>query len=348
MSLYTLFDTPYAQARDLSGKSAQALTFLIKNGPYVIVPESQMSDIASAKLFSSTPMSKMFQDICSAGKLTNFVFLNFTQLKDSIPEAVSYDEITIDGKVIPSVPVPAQMQKCWINLTPVLSAKDSYHGSLILTDMAAAASMIVRAALCQTFDDVVGMWLNPKMASEVIECYASIAGHVCRQTYNLNFEEQKFVETLFATYMAQMLGPADGDLKVPPLLLRCTFLGSANDIIGRLESINQYRELNGDSVLRPAKICEIIAKAGPPRMNHFLPQNFYRSMSASSLDSQTMLVAIDYPPYWVYQMLKNVSGYKNPLISTAMRMNLKLKNLMTQFGTELQGSGVIVEQLNRR
>ena len=347
MSLYTLFDTPYAQAKDLANKSVQALTFLIKNGPYVILPENQMSDIASAKLFSSTPMSKMFQDICSSGKLNNFTFLNFSQLKDSIPEAISYDEITIDGKVIPGTPVPAQMQKCWINLTPVLSAKDSYHGSLILTDMAAAASMVVRAALCQTFNDVPGMWLNPKLSAEVIECYASIAGHVCRQTYNLNFEEQKFVETLFATYMAQVLGPEDGDLKIPPLLLRCTFLGSANDIIGRLESINQYREVGGDSVLRPADICKIIAKAGPPRMSNFLPQNFYRSMSSSSLDSQTMLVAIDYPPYWVYQMLRNVSGYKNPLISTAMRMNLKLKNLMTQFGTELQASGTIVERLYR-
>ena len=348
MSLYTLFDTPYAQARDLADKSIQALTFLIKNGSYVILPENQISDIASAKLFSSTPMSKMFQDICSAGKLNNFVFLNFANLKDSIPEAVSYDEMTIDGKVIPDIPVPAQMQKCWINLTPVLSAKDSYHGSLILTDMAATAGMVVRAALCQTFNDAEGLWVNPKLASSIIENYASIAGHVCRQTYNLNFEEQKFVETLFATYMAQLLGPSNGDLKVPPLLLRCTFLGSATDIIGRLESINQYREVGGDSILRPTQICQILAKAGPPRMNRFLPQNFYRSMSASSLDSQTMLVAIDYPPYWVYQMIRNVSGYKNPLISTAMRMNLKLKNLMTQFGTELQGSGVIVEQLNRR
>ena len=58
MSLYTLFDTPYAQARDLADKSIQALTFLIKNGSYVILPENQISDIASAKLFSSTPMSK--------------------------------------------------------------------------------------------------------------------------------------------------------------------------------------------------------------------------------------------------------------------------------------------------
>ena len=348
MGLYTIFDTPYAQSRNLSDKSVQALTFLIKNGPYVILSEDKMSDIAAAKLFSSTPMSKMFQDICAAGRLNNFTFLDFTKLKDSIPEAISYDEITIDGKTIPDTPVPAQIQKCWINLTPVLSAKDSYHGSLILTDMAAAAGMVVRAALCQTFNDTPGMWLNPKMASEVIECYASIAGHVCRQTYNLNFEEQKFVETLFATYMAQLLGPADEDLKTPPLLLRCTFLGSANDIMGRLESINQYRELNGDSVLRPADICKILSKAGPPRMNNFLPQNFYRSMSSSSIDSQTMLIAIDYPPYWVYQMLRNVSGYKNPLISTAMRMNLKLKNLMTQFGTELQASGTIVERLNRR
>ena len=348
MSLYTLFDTPYALAKDFSSKAVHALTFLVKNEQYAVIPEDKTQEIASVKLFSSTPMSKMFQDICSMGKLNNFAFLNLSNLKDSIPEAISYDEITIDGKVIPGISVPAQMRKCWINLTPVLSAKDSYHGSLILTDMSATAAMVIRAALCQTFDDAEGLWLNPKMATEVIEAYASVSGHVCRQLYNLNFEEQKFVETLFATYMSQLLGPINGDLVAPPLLLRCTFLGSANDIIGRLESIAKYRELNGNSILRPQAICKILSQAGPARMHTFTAQKFYRAMSASSLDSQTMLVAIDYPPYWVYQMLRNVSGYKNPLISTAMRMNLKLKNLMTQFGDELQSSGIIVEQLNRR
>ena len=214
--------------------------------------------------------------------------------------------------------------------------------------MAAAASMIVRAALCATFDVSESMWVNPKMAAAIIECYASIVCHVCRQAFNLSFEEQKFVETLFGAYMAQILAPADSDLEHPPLLLRCTFLGSAADIIGRLDSIKQYRDGAGNDVLRPYKICEILAKAGPPRMNRFRPENLYRLMSTSSTDSQTMLVAVDYPPYWVYQMLRNVSGYKNPLISTAMRMNLRLKNLMTEFGTELQESGIIVKQLDNR
>lgn len=348
MSIHTIFDCPYVEARGFNTKIPATLTFLIKNGPSVIIPEDRLVELANTKLYATTPLSKMFQDICSSGKLNNFVFLDCSRYQEGIPDLLTYEELVIDGRVIPNLPVPAQLQKCWINLTPILSAKDSYNGHLNLTDTSAAAAMVVRAALVSTYHDTNEYWLNPRLACYVIESYAHVVGHICRQIYNLNIEEELFVKTIFALYMAQVLGRSETDLKMPALLYRCTFLGSANDIMSRVEAINQYRENGGNSLLPPRKCCEVIAKAGPPRMHMFSHVNFYRAMSSSSIDSMTMLVAVDYAPFWVYQLLRNVSGYKNPLISTVMRMNARMKTIMTDFAAELESSGTILNQLNRR
>jgi hypothetical protein len=86
------------------------------------------------------------------------------------------------------------------------------------------------------------------------------------------------------------------------MLMRCTFLGSAADILGRLEQIEQYRENNGEDILHPIKICSILAACGPERMKKFVPTMLYRFMSSSSLDSQTMMIAVDYPAYSILML----------------------------------------------
>ena len=346
MKNFTLFDTSFAKARSISSMAQNAVPFLIKNGPLVVLQDNQIRELESTRIYSSTPISKMFQDITNAGKLNNFVFTNLARFAKDIPEILALDDITVDGKAIPNTPVPAQFQKCWINITPITAVKDSYNGTLNITDAPTLASFVVRSALVSTYLDN-DIWLNPRLAAIVIESYSMTVTHVLRQAFNLSYEEEKFVQTLFAAYYAQMLGDASCSLKIPPMLLRCSFLGSIQDITERLESINQYRDNNGDDILTPIKICNILKKCGPVRMQKFEPTMLYRFLSSSSIDSQLMMVAIDYPPYWVYQMLRIASGYKNPVMSNVIKLNGQLKTKVNQFATELQASNQITAKLNR-
>lgn len=344
MNNFTLFDTSFAKARSVTSMAQQAVPFIIKNKPLIVLED--IRDLESVRVFSSTPLSKLFQDITTAGKLSNFTFLNLSRFNKDIPEILALDDIVIDAKYIPSTPVPAQLQKCWINITPITSVKDSYNGSLNITDSAAFATMVVRAAIVSSYNDSDN-WLNPRLATIVIESYALTISHVLRQAFTLSYEEEKFVQTLFAAYFSQMLGDKSAPLKVPPMLMRCSFLGSAADIIGRLELINQYRENNGEDILHPIKICSILSACGPERMKKFVPTMLYRFMSSSSLDSQTMMIAVDYPAYWVFQMLRVASGYKNPVMSNVIKLNTQMKTKINGFASELVSSNQILTKLNR-
>lgn len=345
MKKITLFETPFAKSRSINTMLDHALTFMIKSSSDVQLRPEQLNDIANVKILSNTPISKMFQDLILAEKHRSFVVINLSTYRGDIPEILALDDIVIDGKVIPNLPVPASLQKCWINITPVVGKQNSYNGMLNITDAATLANLVVRAALVTSYNDN-DIWLNPKHAAYVIENYSLTVSNVLRQIYNLDVNECLFVQTIFAAYYAQCLGGSSSPLEKPPLLMRCQFLGSGKDIVDRLEIIKPHRENNGNDVLTPTKISNILAVAGPPRMNKFKPQNLYRFMSSSSIDSQVMMIGVDYPPYWLYQMLRLASGYKNPVMSNAIHL-LGHKNKLSQFVQELQQSNIITQKVKR-
>lgn len=346
MKNITLFDTSFAKARAIAGMLQPAVTFLIKNGPEVVITDDQLRDLEGVRLYSSNPISKLFQDIITAGKLNNFIFVNFSKYGKDIPSLLALDDIVIDGKAVSTLPVPAQLQKCWINITPITSIKDSYNGMLNITDAAAFASMVVRAALCSSYVDNE-LWFNPRLEATIVESYSATIAHVLRQAFNLAYEEEKFVQTLFAAYYCQLLSGGQANLAMPPLLGRCQFLGSATDIISRMEDVKPYRDNNGNDLLSPAKICKILNQIGPARMKTFMPTQLYRFMSSSSIDSQTMMIAMEFPPYWVYQMLRIASGYKNPVMSNVLKLNAGMKQKTVAFATELQTSSQLLTKLSR-
>lgn len=292
MRKLTLFDTPFSKARSLSNMVPPALTFLIKNKD-VFVSDKGMQTLSDLKLYSSTSMSKLYQALVEADKLKHFVVLDFTSHKEDVPEILTMDKVVIDGKYIPNIPVPTPIQKCWVNLTPILGKKDAYNGALLITDTTTLCAMFVKAFLVSTYNDM-DLWLNPKLSVFVIETYSMTIAEVLTQAYNLDYDEKRYVQTLFATYYAQLLGGEEGDLDRPPLLMRCSFLGSTRDITARLERIEKFR--NKDEILTPSKICEILTKEGPARMKKFSNVQLYRYMSSSALDSTEMMIAVDYPP----------------------------------------------------
>lgn len=345
MKDFTLFDTPFAKARSIPGLVSPALAFLTKNLSLVLLRDNQLEELARIRLLSSTPVCRMFQDLASVGKLDNFCFFNLTNFKGDTPEILALDDVVVDGRMLPAATTPAQLQKCWINLTSIVGKKDSYNGNITITDTTALASTVVRSAITSVFHDN-DTWIHPKLAAMVIENYALTIGHVLSQLYMLTREESLLVQTLFAAYYAQCLSSSDTPRDLPPILLRCQFLGSGADIFNRMTLIRDLRDMGGNDILTPAKICDLLTHVGPPRLKKLVPQQLYRIISSSSIDSQTMMIAIDFPPYWIYQMLRVASGYKNPTMSTVVKV-YNLKNKLEQFADEFHRTNVCVEQLNR-
>ena len=334
----TLFDTPFAKARTLQQMVPPALTFLIKNKE-AFINEAGLQTLTNLKLYSSASICKIFQTLAENDKLKCFTLLDLTSFQNDVPELLTLDKVVVDGKHIQNIPVPTPLQKCWINLTPVLRKENAYNGALIITDVTQLSAMIVKAFLCSTYNDS-DMWLNPKLATFVIESYSMTVAGVLSNAYNLDLFEKRYVQTLFAMYYAQLLGGVDSDLDQPPLLMRCSFLGSAADIARVLETIRDKHKPG--TLLTPTNICQILAEVGPSRMKKFSEVQLYRYLSSSAMDSIEMMIAMDYPPYWVYQLLRVAAGYKNPVMSNIIKLsNTKAK--VTQFCQELESSPLVTK-----
>ena len=344
----TLLDTPYVRARDVSSHMKGALTFLIKNQE-VILPKDKMRDIENQRLFSSTPTSRIYQSIVASGKLNNFLFLNYLPVTGrgiSIPELLTADDLCIDGKSITDFPVPALVQRCWINITPILGnrgKRDSYNDSIFFTDLGQLTHLVTRAALCEAYHDT-NNWISIRQQLLLIELYSVIMAQVITNTYRLDPIERRLIMTLFAYYFAQMVGSQEAaGADIPPLLMRCQFLGSGADIMGIAEELKPYKK---DGFLSLDGLIQVIQKHGPPRMKKYSLQILFRSIAGSSLDSSTMIISQYYPPYFLYQLLRVASGYKNPIISGVIKA-LNLKRKLDELANDIADSPNLLGNLNR-
>ena len=116
MSKLTLLNSRYAKASGLSEQARKALMYLIKYQSLVLVPEQVNEIIKNVRVFVRTPITDMFQRVIDTDKLDQFSVLNYTQMGLNLPELLTYDEITVDGKSIPDTSVPDGNAKASIDI----------------------------------------------------------------------------------------------------------------------------------------------------------------------------------------------------------------------------------------
>lgn len=335
----TLFDTSFGKASSLNNQAKQALRFLSENFKLVVLSDDDLKNLANLKSVISTPIDNLYHHILDAGKLDRYLILDLSATaSEDTPEILTLHEMSIDGNQLGSN-VPDNLKKLWVNVTPIASRRRTNTSPLIINDLSKLQGLVVRGSLTMSYDSS-DTWLTPKLASFIIESYSITISALIKRTYNLDLADTTFVQTLFAIYYAQLLGPNNGDLKRPPLLNRCGWLSSMGELDRILDSIAPYRDNDSDDVLDPTKIANILSKVGPSRMKNFNINSLYRFVSMGPMDSQSMMIAVDYPPYWVYQVLKTLSGAKNPILNTIIRAN-KLNKKAMEFASDLNYSRYI-------
>ena len=343
MGRVTLFNSVFAKASGLESKAKQALPFLIKNQKNVIFDTSMQKSLADIRSYLRNPLTELYQKIIDGDKLNQFTIMSFDNVSVDIPTILTLNDVTVDGKAI-GVELPDFLNKPWINLTPFIGKRDSYNGMLYINDAPAMCGLFVRGALSVSYNDSDN-WLPPKLSSFIVESYSMTLASLIAKPYKLTYEDLKFVQTLFAARMAQLVGDTHDDLVTPPLLYRCPFLGSALDIKDRLDRIQHLRDNDGDSILTIRNIVDILNKT-IPRLSEYKESYLYRAVSAAPLDGQSMLFGVDYPPYWTYLLLKVASGIKNPILSNEFKQS-NLKNKLNNFVSAFIVSSGIIDKLTR-
>lgn len=338
-----LCETAYAQAVGWDKQLPIAVKFLNKYYQECTLSETQIRDLSDVKIYSNSPLTKLWQLFVDSDRLSTILWLDCQRMQNSteLPTILTYADLTINGNSIPELAVPAPLQRCWADLTPIVSSKSAYNGELFITDVNYLCELLCRCLCVQTYDRAQSLWLPPKFATFLIEAYSTIIVNVFGQMLALSLPDRRFLQTVFAAYYAQCLGGPGDNLALPSLLSRCTFLGSSADIESVMSVINAKRQNNGNDLLTPAYCCQLLQQAGPERTQRLTGQLLYRAMSSSALDSSVMAAAVDYPPYFLFQLLRCAVNHKNPLFSNFIRMG-NMKQRVQGFCEDLVDSKLLI------
>lgn len=347
----TIGTTPYGVSLDLHKRAMESATFLAKNRGTFVGRDGVEYLKSSIKMTVSTPITDIYTRAADLDKLNAFSIVDLSGIQD-VPTLLTLSEIAVDGKYV-SPNMPHDFQNVWVNLTPFLrhnKSNDAYNRIPQITDTIQLASVIARGILCMSYNDSP-VWLTPSLRMTIIETYSLCMSMRLKTLFDLNVEEMSLVRLLFAAYMAQMLD-ADAPKEVPPILYSCKFLyydtGNPRTIDDRFDGISAVRaEVAPNMDLSIDTICRILQAKGPDRMKKLLKTAaFYQFMSRSPSDSQSMLVSIDYPPYFVYMLLNNMRGGKNPFFQSLIKFG-DMKRTLVKFTDDLINSKMFIDRVSR-
>lgn len=345
----TIATTPYGVSLDLRKRAMEAATFLAKNQACILGRDGTEYLKSSVKMTVSTPITDIYTKAADAGKLSCFTMFDLSKTTDA-PTLLTSNELAIDGKHV-SKEMPHDLQTVWLNLTPFIRSNDAYNRNLQVTDTMQLASAVARGLLCMSYNDS-DVWLTPALRMTLVETYSLCMTQRMKTLFDLNFEEYALVRLLFAAYMAQMLDSENQAKEVPPMLYSCKFLymdtGNPRTIDDRFEGISATRtKIAPDMSLSIDTICKIMQVHGPQRMQKLLKTAaFYQFMSRSPMDSQSMLLACDYPPYFVYMLLNNLRGGKNPFFQSLIKFG-DMKRTLVKFTDDLINSRMFIDKVSR-
>jgi len=347
----TIGTTPYGISLDLRKRAIESATFLAKNMGTTVGRDGTEYLKSSVRMTVSTPVTDIYTKAADLDKLNCFTMFDLSGVSD-VPSILTATEIAIDGKYIaPSM--PHEFCNVWLNLTPFLKSEKtnvSYNRIPQITDTVQLASMVARGLLCMSYNDSP-VWLTPSLRITLIEAYSMCMTMRMKTLFDLNFEEFALCRLLFAAYMAQMLDE-ECDKEIPQILYNCKFLfmdtGTPKTIADRFDGISDARNRVAPNMeLSIETICAILREKGPERMKKLLKAPaFYQFMSRSPSDSQSMLLAMDYPPYFVHMLLNNMKGGKNPFFQSLIRFG-DMRRTLTKFVDELVSSKMFIDKVSR-
>ena len=306
----TISDTQFGKSLNLDKLIHDAVMFFSKYYDSVKLSEKDITTLKNIKNFGNRYMFGVFESIVENDKLKNFEFFDYSRLSKNgvtIPEILTISAITTDGKYLSSH-IDDRLKKVWCNITPWVKKKTFETDRIEFSDIDKVQEIVVRGSLCRSYQEN-NRWLSTDVAAMIIESYALTIGNILSSAYKLSTVDNNIVILLFAMYYAQLFN-LEGSMSNPELLIKCKKLHQLGLDMQVVETISRYRE-NKNEILSIKEICSILAKHGSVKLSTFTPAILYSLFSRGTTDIQIMLIALEYPPYYVIQLLRLADNYKN-------------------------------------
>lgn len=308
-----LYNIDFAQFAGIKPTAVKALKYLVTNRGCCL-PIHVAERLYADKPLLETPSNTIFRHLRDEGKLLSlFAPLYFDKKASGIPELLLSNEVTLDTAQLSESQIlssfPEFYGKVVVNLSNILrSSRGNTPNEYQVTDMHAMHSLFVKGALVMSYNDS-DTWLTPTLGVYIVKSYSMTISGIIAKLYDLTLQEQMTIAAVFAMYMCQVLDKDTGDKTCPSLFNRCTFLGNTTTINNFITAMAE-ETVNG---LDTIKVCKLISTLGPDRVRGFSPEIFFRTVKSIGTDVVSSMIAIEYPPYWVHQLVVAMSNGKTKL-----------------------------------
>lgn len=343
MSHISIFDTTFAQNIQAEKQAKESARFIIANRGAALTAD-QMTEILRTPVFAQTPISLIYEHLKVKGKLEQlFVPAHYGNVQDSVPEILT-TAFTFDTAQLPDAgalsTLPEYRNKVLLNLSQLV--KLQAQGRVMVSDINEVMSLFVRGFLVMSYFDNDN-WLSPQLLAYVVKSYSMTVSYAISRSrlLNLTLPEQMTVAAILALYFCQKVQSPKDSLTHPPLFNRCTFLGDQK----KLADIADSMATVSSQGLNMTLVCELMREHGPDRMKEFDPRMLNLAIINQGTSQIDMLLAAEYPPYWIHQILSALSGIKTPLANQLK--TLRLYDEGKKFAFELNSSKMFVDNVQR-
>ena len=329
-------NTTIARLMDYNNQLKDVIKYVISNRSFVLSP-IVLEPIFQLKPYTRSIINELFERCVNTGYISEFASLFITNTADSVPEILlPAAGIPIDLKNEPlASPLSSYYElnnKLLVDITSLIKMNKQTR-NLAVSDINELHSMYVRLMLVRSFS-VSNGWLTPFLSLFIIKAYCLSLASLIGKQENLNFMERITIAKIFALYMSQQFARNDEDPARPNNYYRCTFLGTNNE----LTDMMNLAAAKAPQGLNLMTCCELIAETGPQRLKNFTIENFYRlavRLGAATEPSVTR-IALEYPPYFTFMLLKVLSGEKGGSLQIQLKENRLIGTESKKFTDELK------------
>ena len=316
----SIFDTLTARTSINRNQLRELVNFVVLNRSYRM-SALDVKSLVSTRMLTDTPISSVFYKAIELRKDTIFSFLRIPPIIVATPEILTYTHTTFDLKQLDNVNYkdiqdtvrtsPEFVNTIVLNLTSLLKRSGE------LSDTFAFQSFVVRDLLSRSYyDNKSTVWLAPTLLRYLCRFYNMSMSSSISSIYNLSFQEQQAIATVFSLYFMQMCSDKDA----AEVLVKTSKLGLGTpDQI--LDVISRTKDTLGDSYPNMSldSACAAINNLGIARLTNIDRRFVYTRQRSVGPDILTSAMALEYPPYWCYLVLATLSGRKMGLLNVMKR-----------------------------
>lgn len=315
----TIFETAFGQNYNLSLLAKQAGSML----ETVIETDYEQNEYLyitkGVNLVINSPVRSAFT-LAKEHELLDKVYYVSTVGKKhiSLPELLTIREVTVNGAQVPTVH-DDKLKKAWVEVSQCFQASRERGGRPELKAPVEYASMVLRGLLCTGYDQTTN-WLTDKSQAFIIEVYSRMLTNELNRIYKFDNTEYVTVAYGFAYYLAALLSDKVDDNNAPVVLNRINQLTKAGNVELKALADKMFAVV-GDHTKKPFgldSVVEYIKRSGPSRLSDLNTTNIYRKAFTSSRNNISTYIAMDYPPYLVYLLLRVGGGEKHPMLNAVL------------------------------